>query len=114
MGTKQDFFKVIYNYYSERVGERIPKDLLKELSERITEHYFEKYSRFRVQYPKSVKRYSMFKIDDLDHPEVFEIAIKYFKEKLGSNYTDYTTTVLEMTLDELKDFEKRREQFYNK
>lgn len=114
MDTKQDYFKVIYNYYSERVGEKIPPELLKELSGRITDHYFEQYSRFRELYPKSVKRYSTFKIDDLDHPEVFEIVISFFKEKVGSNYLDYTATVLGITLQELKEFEKRREQFYNK
>jgi hypothetical protein len=96
------------------VGEGIPSALLKSLTERITEHYFELYSRFRVQYPKSAKRYSTFKIDDLDHPEVEEIVINYFKEKVGSGYADYANLVLGFSLDDLKKFEKNRELYHNR
>ncbi|MET4072794.1 hypothetical protein [Hymenobacter sp. UYCo722] len=112
MDSKQDFFNVIYDYYYKRVDAAIPSELLREVSERITDFYYEQYSIFRLQYPKSVKRYSSFKIDDLNHPQVFEIVIKYFKEKLSDDYSDYSSIVLELNSDELKAFEKSRQQFY--
>jgi hypothetical protein len=84
---------------------------LKEVSEKITDFYYEQYSKFRLQKPKSVKRYSSFKIDDLEHPQVFEIVIKHFKQKLGNGYSDYSSAVLGLSLEELKVFEKRRQEF---
>ncbi len=114
MDTNQDFYKIIYQYYSQRIGEIIPAELMKGFSEKITKYYTEQYSRFRVQYPKSAKRYSTFKIEDLDHPEVKEIIINYFKEKIGDGYSDYSVIVLNFSLEDLKEFEKNREEYYNK
>lgn len=114
MQTKQDFYDIIYRYYAARVGDKISSTFLNGLTERITEHYYEQYSRFRVQYPKSIKRYSTFKIDDLEHPEVTEIVINYFKERVGDNYPEKTMIVLSLTLPELRRFEDYREAYHNK
>ena len=114
MDTKQDFFNVIYNHYTEKVGKRISPELLRGLSEKITDHYFEQYSGFKVQYPKSAKRYSTFKMDDLNHPNVTEMVINYFRQKAGDKYADYATIVLECSVNDLNKFEKNREDYYNK
>ena len=113
MDSKQDFFNVIYECYYKRAESIVPTEFLKEVAERITDFYYEQYSRFRLQYSKSVKRYSSFKMDDLNHPQVYDIVIKYFKEKLGDNYSNYSSAVLGFSLDELKAFEKRRKEFYD-
>ena len=114
MQTKQEFYDTIYRYYTDRVGEKISSTFLNELTERITEHYYEQYSRFRIQYPKSVKRYSTFKIDDLEHPEVTEIIINYLKEIFGDQYTEKAMIMLNMSFDELKMFEENRAAYHNK
>ncbi len=114
MDTRQNFFKKIYSYYQERIGEQIPFEFLNELSEEITDHYFKQYSRFSLQYPKSIKRYSTFRIDDLGHPDVYDIIIRYFKKKAKNNYSNYVTIVLDMSLEELNEYEYQREQYYNK
>jgi len=113
MDSKKDFFEVIHDYYSKIVDSKFPHKLLEEMCDKITNYYYEQYTRFRAQYPKSVKRYSTFQIKDLDHPHTFEKVINYFKEKTGKNYPDYATKVLEMTIEELKEFEKSRKDFYN-
>lgn len=81
---------------------------------RITDHYFEQYSRFGLQYPKSAKRYSTFKIDDLNHPDVDKMVIEYFKEKTGSRYTDFATVVLDISFEELHKVEIQIERFNNR
>jgi hypothetical protein len=114
MQTKQEFHDIIYRYYANRIGEKISSTFLNGLTERITDHYYEQYSRFRIQYPKSVKRYSTFKIDDLEHPEVTEIVINYFKEVVGDNYAENAMIVLGLPLPELRRFEEYREAYHNK
>ncbi len=112
--TKQEFYDIIYHYYADRVGGRLSSIFLNGLTSRITGHYHEQYSRFRIQYPKSVKRYSNFKIDDLDHPEVTEIVINYFKEIDGNSYPEKSMIALNLSLDELKKFEEYRTAYHNK
>ena len=92
---------------------KIPVELLKEVCNSIADYYYAQYERFTIQYPKSIKRYSTFKVKDLEHPTSYEIIIKFFKQKFGSKYTDYTKILLGMNDDELKLFEKNREDFYN-
>lgn len=113
MDTKQRFFKIIHGYYYKIVKNELPAALLNELSEAITKYYYEQYSRFGNEKPKSTKRYSSFQTKDLDHPYTFEIIIKFFKEKVGNKYPQYVMQLLPMTKDELKKFEKNREDFYN-
>lgn len=114
MDTRRNFFNKIYSYYHETIGKQIPHEYLNELSEEITDHYFNQYSRFRFQYPKSIKRYSTFRIDDLNHPDVYDIIIRYFKKKTNSNYPYYVTIILNMSFTELKEYEYQRQQYYNK
>lgn len=114
MQTKQDYYDTIYRYYSDQVGEKISTTFLNGLTERITQNYYEQYSRFRIQYPKSVKRYSTFKINGLDNPQVKEIMINYFKEMISDNYPEKTMVVLSLSLPELRRFEEYREAYHNK
>ena len=113
MDSRQDFYKTIYEYYYEVVNGKVPTALLDEMCDRITDYYFEQYTRFREQYPKSVKRYSTFQIKDLNHPQTFEIIINYFKETTGNRYADHSMIALGWTLEKLREFEKWRQDFYN-
>ncbi len=112
MDSRQQFFATIYNYYISITGNQIPEELLNGLCHTVTEFYYEQYSRFGKKYPKSIKRYSSFQLNDLNHPYTKELVIKYLKEKTHGNYADYAVIALEMTIDELKKFEKNREDFW--
>lgn len=113
MDSKQEFFEVIHSYYFNVAEGKIPAELLKDLCDRITEYYYEQYTRFRKQHPKSVKRYSSFQAKDLNHPYTFEIVIQYLKEKTGANYKEYAGVLLKRTWAEVTELEKKREEFYN-
>lgn len=112
MDAKQEFLNTIRDYYFNMSDGKVPVEFVNELSELATDFYYEQYSRFGRQYPKSVKRYTTFQLKDLDHPTTFEIVIKYFKRKTGENYRNYSRQLLNMSEDELTKFEKNTEEFY--
>ncbi|NEU06838.1 hypothetical protein GZH53_00800 [Flavihumibacter sp. R14] len=113
MDSKDQFHLVIRDYYKDITGDNIPHTLLDQLCQQLSEHFYDQYSRFRDQYPKSVKRYSGFQIKDLDHPFTFELIVKFLKDKLGRDYKEFACLLLNMTEIELADFEKNRRDFYN-
>ena len=113
METKAEFHKTICNYYTEISKGKVPKEMLDDVASRIADYYYDQYTSFSIKYPKSIKRYSHYQIKDLEHPDTFEIIIAYFKELLGNDYRSYSLVLLQMTEDELTDFEKNREGFYN-
>lgn len=113
MDSKNEFFKIIWSYYNEIANGKIEAELIIGLSNFITDFYYDQYNRFRIQYPKSVKRYSTFQIKDLDHPITFEMIIIFFKNKLGNSYAEYSKILLKKSDIELKVFEKNREDFHN-
>lgn len=112
MDAKQDFFNGIHGYYLNISAGKVPLELVNEVSKVITEYYYEQYSRFGKQYPKSAKRYSSFLLKDLDHPTTFEMVIKFFKTKSGESYRVFSQQLLNMSEEELAKFEKNREDFY--
>jgi hypothetical protein len=112
MDSKQRFFDTIRKEYLAVTQGQVSEDLIDFISKRITDYYYDQYARFRKQYPKSIKRYSAFQNKDLDHPTTHETIINALKEKVGVDYKKYATLFLNMTLDELKSFERNREEFY--
>lgn len=113
MDSKDKFYEIILDFYKNAVGDKIPNDILKLLCRQLSENFYDEYTRFRAQYPKSIKRYSSFQTKDLNHPLTFELVIKFFKDKFGIDYKKYSCLLLNMTDSELADFEKNRQEFYN-
>lgn len=112
MDSKQKFLEIIRKEYFALTLGKVEEDLIDAVSTGVTDYYYEQYQRFRKQYPKSIKRYSSFDLKDLDHPHTHELIINIVKDKLGAEYEKSATCFLDMTLDELKGFEKNREEFY--
>lgn len=113
MDSKNQFYQTIYNYYKEIVVGNIPDQILTEICNELCDHFYNEYSRFKKQYPKSIKRYSTFLLKDLDHPNTFELIINFFKNKYGAKYKEFSCLMLKMTETELLDFEKNRRDFHN-
>jgi len=111
MDSKQQFLDTIKKEYLDLTQDQVPLELVNTVSEGITEYYYDQYQRFRKQYPKSIKRYSSFQTKDLDHPTTHETIIKILKDKVGNDYEKYAILLLNMTLDELKEFEKIERNF---
>lgn len=112
MNSKEDFFETISSYYHSSISKGIPEYLLMGMCTAVTDYYYEQYTRFYKQYPKSQKRYSAFHLKDIDHPSTTEIIIRYFKEQVPDQYLHYSSIALQLTIAQVKEFEKRREDFY--
>ena len=106
MDSQEKFKAVILDHYKNIAGDQIPLTLLDKLCDNITEYYYEQYSRFRRQYPKSIKRYSTFQLKDIDHPQTKKIVVDFFKNELKTKYRDYSKLLLNMTDTELDNFEQ--------
>jgi len=112
--SKDNFHNKIERFYLDIANNRIPKDLLNGLVDKITDTQYDNYRRFWSQYPKSRKRYSELKLSDLDHPFVYYEISDFFKRKDFENYKKFSMILLKMTDDEFTDYEKRKHQYETK
>lgn len=111
--SRNHFHLKIKNVYDKISDRRISEDLLKTLICEVTEEQYDCYRRFWNKYPKSKKRYSNFKIEDLNHPSIHDLIIKFFKEKTPANYVVNCMIMLEMEEVSFLAYEKSRQEFYD-
>lgn len=88
--------------------------LLQELVEKVTEIEYSEYIRFWNQYPKSRKRYSELKMEDLEHPFLYYSISWFLKEKDPENYKRYSMILFKMSESELSDYEYKKYLYENK
>lgn len=112
--SRENFQSMIEKYYSELAGNHIPTDLLNGLINKITDSQYDNYKRFWNQYPKSRKRYSELKIDDLEHPFTRYMMTDFFKQIDPLNYQKYSKILLKMNDDEFRDYEIKKYQYETK
>ena len=112
--SKENFFNKIKEYYLKLAGPQIPTDLLSDLVDKITDTQFDNYKRFWNLYPKSRKRYSELKIEDLEHPFTHYEIIDFLKFKDLDNYKAYSMILLNMTEKEFSDYEIKKYQYETK
>lgn len=111
---KENFHTKIEKYYLELAGDRIPTDLLNGLVDKITDAQYDNYKRFWNQYPKSRKRYSELKIDDLEHPFTRYMMTDFFKHNDPLNYQKYSKILLRMSDAEFSGYETTKYQYETK
>jgi hypothetical protein len=106
MDSCDSFKQAIFSHYKNISTDQIPFQILNTLCDKITDYYYDQYTRFRVQYPKSIRRYSTFQLKDIDHPQTKKILVDFFKNEFKERYRDYSKLLLGMTDKELDDFEQ--------
>ena len=106
MDSLDNFKQAIFSHYKNISPGEIPLTFLDSVCDKITDYYYDQYTRFRKQYPKSIKRYSTFQLKDIDHPQTKKIIVDYFKSELKTKYRDYSKLLLSMTDTELDNFEQ--------
>ena len=72
------------------------------------------YSRFWMQYPKSRKRYSKLKLEDLEHPFIHYRIIDFLKLKDFDNYEKYSLILLRIHKKEFEELEIYKHQYETK
>ena len=107
------FFNKISDYYESNSKGRIDSNLLDGLISEVAQDQCNQYRRFWYKYSKSRKRYSEYKIKDIEHPNVHDIVINYFKSKEPYNYVKNCCILLQMNSVEFFKYEKSRQDFYD-
>jgi len=103
---KKNFRLEIEKYYNGISNNRIPEELLNEIIVIVTDQIYSDYKRFWVQYPKSRKRYSKLKLEDLDHDFVNYRIMDFLKEKNPYKYRNFLKILFQMNDLELEEYEK--------
>jgi hypothetical protein len=111
---KKNFRDKIEKYYTEIVNNQIPSTLLKELIDKITDTQYSNYDRFWKQYPKSRKRYSTLKIEDLEHSFTHDEITDFLKQKDSVNYRKFAKILFSMNDEEFNSYEIRKHQYETK
>lgn len=113
LDSKKVFFQNIKGYYSEKNKNVYSEELIDELSDVLAYYFFKQYNDFRIEYPKSIKRYSKLKLNDLENPFTHDKIITFAKEKYFKNYIGFCSQMFGMTKEEFLKYEKNREKFNN-
>jgi len=111
---KKNFHAEIEEYYSGISNNIIPIELLTEIIEKVTDKIYSDYKRFWKQYPKSRKRYSKLKLEDLEHDFVYYLITDFLKQKKLSDYRNFSKTLLKMSDTEFDEYEKRKHWYETK
>jgi len=78
---KREFYSKIKEYYIGIADNQIPMELLNEIILKVTDRIYSDYKRFWKQCPKSRKRYSTLKMDDIENPYIHFLITDFFDEE---------------------------------
>ena len=112
--SKKNFYSEIEEYYAGISNNKIPTELLTEIKEKVTEKVYADYKRFWKQYPKSRKRYSKLKLEDLEHDFVYYMLTDLLKQKELSEYRNLSMMLFKMNETEFDKYEKRKHWYETK
>ncbi|EZH75898.1 hypothetical protein ATO12_03650 [Aquimarina atlantica] len=97
---KKDFYSKIKEYYVGLSDDQIPNELLDEIILKVTDQIYSDYKRFWKQYPKSRKRYSTLKMDDIEHPYIHFMITDFLNQKEVSKPREYSKILFKMNDEE--------------
>ena len=107
LDSREVFFKKIKSFYSKKNQKLHQKKMIEELSVFLADYFFKQYSDFRVEYPKSIKRYSSLKLSDLDNPFTHDKIISFIREKFIRDYVSFCSLIFEMTENDFLEYGAR-------
>lgn len=112
--SKGNFSSKIEEYYSKISDGRVPSDLLSEIVIKVTDRLYDDYKRFWKQYPKSRKRYSQLRLDDIEQPFVHHLITNYLQEEASTEYRTFSKILLQMDDDGFSKYEKGKDEYFMK
>ena len=111
---KKNFYTEIKDYYVGVSKNKIPTEFLTEINEKVTDKIYGDYKRFWKQYPKSRKRYSKLKLEDLEHDFVYFLITEFTQKSEPNEYRNYSKVLLKMNDEEFDKYEERKYWYENK
>ena len=112
--SKESFYTEIEIYYSEISKNRIPDSILKDIIAQVTDVIYSDYIRFWNKYPKSRKRYSKLKFEDLEHPFVHYLITDFLSKLELSEYRNFSKIILGLDDIGFDQYEKIKYQYETK
>lgn len=111
---KKSFHLEIEQYYNGVSNNEIPKEVLIEIIEKVTDNIYDDYKRFWKQYPKSRERYSKLKLEDLKHPFVYYLITDLLRKKKLAEYRHFSKILFGKNDAELDEYEKGKYDYETK
>jgi len=111
--SKEDFYEKIKEYYSEKNQEKFSLEYIEKLSSELATYFYNQYADFRKMYPKSIKRYSKLKMQDLENPITHDFVISFSKENISNKYVEFCSLLFGLNEKEFLDYEEKRNSFKN-
>ena len=109
-----DFYSKIKEYYFEISDNQIPTELLNNIISKVTDEIYSNYKRFWKQYPKSRKRYSTLKMEDIDHPFIHYLITDFLKEKKIVESRSLSKILFEMNDEEFDKYLDQKDFYETK
>lgn len=111
---KENFRFEIAEYFNKISNNQIQMKLLDEIIDVVTDLIYYDYDRFWHKYPKSRKRYSKLKIEDIEHRFVQYILTDFLINKRLSDYREISKLIFNMNDNEFDEYEKNKYLFDTK
>ncbi len=80
----------------------------------VTDKRYADYKRWWKQYPKSRKRYSKLKLDDLEHDFIYFQITEYLNKTVPNEFRNYSKILLKVNDVEFDKYMKRKYWYENK
>jgi hypothetical protein len=106
-------YYIVKEHYKQIIGNKILETDLQKISIKIVLRFFYMYQLWRTMYAKEKKRDLTFLQKDFNNLSTADTIVSYFKTTYPNSYTDKSETMLDMTADEFKEFEKSRKAFFD-
>ncbi|BAO54812.1 hypothetical protein [Nonlabens marinus] len=114
IAPRQDFQSKIEEYYFELAEGQVPNELLNQIISKVTDQVYSDYKRFWKQYPKSRKRYSALKMDDIEHLFILYMITDFLHEDNFSDSRRYSKILFKMNNDEYDKYLDNKDCFETK
>jgi hypothetical protein len=111
---KKDFYSKIKEYYVGLSANQIPNELLNEIISKVTDQIYSDYKRFWKQYPKSKKRYSTLKMDDIEHPFVYYLITDFLNKKKISETRNFSKILFKINDEEFDKYLDQKDWYETK
>ena len=109
--SKKEFFLKTEKHLSDLAEGNIPKKVISDLSEYLTDLLYKYYKDCRKEHPKSKNSYSKLTTDILNNPFYKHRILDFLKDNAGLDYIIYSRQLLCLNETELNEFIKRKNQF---
>lgn len=96
-------FKIIREYFLEKVGAEISKSDLNNVCLKIAHRYFQMYNHWRSMYKREANRDLAFLQNDFESTGTIHTVIGYFQNMYPENYEEKCEVMLGMSNTKLKE-----------